>query len=136
MANGTIAFDTLQTSDAKKSGTTQSLDTSYLYNGSAKAWSQFTSETTTAKYDDFNIASYTDNGTGDTTLTFTSNMNNALYCHPGSSGGVSNGNGVLFSLDQSTARTSSLFRVITFANSSGSSQDTPRNEVAVFGDLA
>jgi len=110
--------------------------TTNLQQGLCKAWSQFTSETTTAKYDDFNIASYTDNATGDTTLTFTSNMNNALYCHPGSSGGVSNGNGVLYSLDQSTARTSSLFRVITFANSSGSSQDTPRNEIAVLGDLA
>ena len=102
----------------------------------AKAWSQFTTTTSTAKYDDFNISSYTDNATGDTTLTFTSSMSNALYCHPGSSGGVTSGNGVLYSLDQSTARTSSLFRVITFANSSGTSQDTPRNEVAVFGDLA
>ena len=32
MANGTIAFDTLQTSDAKRSGTTKSVDTSYVYN--------------------------------------------------------------------------------------------------------
>jgi len=102
----------------------------------AKAWSHFTTTTSTAKYDDFNISSYTDNATGDTTLAFTSSMSNALYCHPGSSGGVASGNGVLYSLDQSTARTSSLFRVITFANSSGTSQDTPRNEVAVFGDLA
>jgi hypothetical protein len=127
---GTIIADTLTHSTAG------SVTTDYVVNGSAKAWSQFTTTTSTASYDDFNISSYTDNATGDTTLTFTSNMNNALYCHPASSGGVSSGNGVLYSLDQSTARTSSLFRVITFANSSGTSQDTPRNEVAVFGDLA
>ncbi len=127
---GTLKADTLTHSTAG------SLATNYVVNGSAKAWSHFTTTTSTASYDDFNISSYTDNATGDTTLTFTSSMSNALYCHPGSSGGVSNGNGVLYSLDQSTARTSSLFRVVTFANSSGSSQDTPRNEVAVHGDLA
>ena len=33
MANGTIAFDTLQTSDSKGSSTEKSVDTSYIYNG-------------------------------------------------------------------------------------------------------
>ena len=33
MANGTIAFDTLTTSDSVKSNTEKSIDTSYLYNG-------------------------------------------------------------------------------------------------------
>ena len=38
ISHGTIAFDTLTTSDQVKSGTEKSIDTSYLFNGSAKAW--------------------------------------------------------------------------------------------------
>ena len=38
MANGTIAFDTLTTSDQAKSGTEKSVDTSYIFNGVAKVW--------------------------------------------------------------------------------------------------
>ena len=38
MANGTIAFDTLQTSDSVNTGTIKSIDTSYVFNGSSKSW--------------------------------------------------------------------------------------------------
>ena len=38
MANGTIAFDTLTTSDQINTGTEKSIDTSYLFNGVAKVW--------------------------------------------------------------------------------------------------
>ena len=37
MANGTIAFDTLQTS-GQITGTAKSVDTDYVVNGSAKSW--------------------------------------------------------------------------------------------------
>ena len=47
MANGTIAFDTLTTSDSVKSGTEKSIDTSYLLNGVAKAWYVFDGGRTT-----------------------------------------------------------------------------------------
>ena len=40
MANGTIAFDTLTTSDSVNTGTEKSIDTSYIFNGVAKAWCQ------------------------------------------------------------------------------------------------
>ena len=63
MAFGTLAFDTLQTSDSKKTGTNQTLDTSYLYNGSAKAWLAATDAA--VLHDSFNISSNTDEGTGD-----------------------------------------------------------------------
>ena len=36
MANGTIAFDTLTTSDQVNTGTEKSIDTSYIYNVVAK----------------------------------------------------------------------------------------------------
>ena len=36
MANGTIAFDTLTTSDQVNTGTEKSIDTSYIFNGVLK----------------------------------------------------------------------------------------------------
>ena len=69
---GTIAADTLTHSTAG------SLDTSYVVNGSAKAWSNYSGSGTTFR-DSFNCASATDNGTGDYTNSFTSNMNNDDY---------------------------------------------------------
>ena len=43
MANGTIAFDTLTTSDSVNTGTEKSIDTSYLLNGTCKMKCYFTS---------------------------------------------------------------------------------------------
>ena len=41
MANGTIAFDTLTTSDSVNTGTEKSIDTSYIFNGVVKVWYGF-----------------------------------------------------------------------------------------------
>ncbi len=76
MANGTIAFDTLSTS-GQISGTAKSLDTDYVVNGSAKAWVNHTDAA--AITDSLNIASGTDNATGNYDLTFTNPMENATY---------------------------------------------------------
>jgi len=54
--------------------------TTNLQQGLAKAWLNFTGVTTTASRDSFNISSLTDAGTGQTNpISFTSNMNNAIY---------------------------------------------------------
>ena len=75
MANGTIAFDTLQTSDSVNTGTSKTLDTSYLYNGSAKYWVRFQG-TGSGVRDSFNHTSITDHGTGSYSLVINNNMNN------------------------------------------------------------
>tara|TARA_R100001480_G_scaffold63448_5_gene75738 strand:+ start:325 stop:717 length:393 start_codon:yes stop_codon:yes gene_type:complete len=80
MANGTIAFDTLQTS-GQITGTAKSLDTDYVVNGACKAWSHFTGGFSIA--DSFNIASVTDNATGRPEFNFTNNMGNATYSAAG-----------------------------------------------------
>ena len=65
MANGTIAFDTLTTSDSVKSGTEKSIDTSFVFNGSAKAWLGAANHSSGAILGDtFNISSYEDTATG------------------------------------------------------------------------
>ena len=78
MANGTIAFDTLTTSDSVKSNTEKSIDTSYIFNGVLKAWSHITTHNTVA--DSLNVASVTDNGTGQSNDNFTNAFANTTYC--------------------------------------------------------
>ena len=78
MANGTIAFDTLTTSDTANTGTEKSIDTSYIFNGVAKAWNNVT-QGTSAIQDSFNISSISDDSTGTYTQNYTSNMSNDLF---------------------------------------------------------
>ena len=64
MANGTIAFDTLQTSgQIDLRGTGLSLDTDYLVHGSNKQWIAFNMDGTIG--DSFNTTSITDIDAGD-----------------------------------------------------------------------
>ena len=80
MANGTIAFDTLTTSDTVKSNTEKSIDTSYLLNGVAKVWVNFDGNDSGAPVrNSFNLSSTTDNDTGDYTMNFTNAMNDTDY---------------------------------------------------------
>ena len=52
---------------------------STVFNGTAKVWVNLDGTGTIAMRDSFNMASVTDNGTGDYTYTMTNSMNNANY---------------------------------------------------------
>ena len=78
MALGKIKADTLEHSTAG------SLDTQYVVNGSAKAWSNYSGSGTTFR-DSFNHSSATDIGTGQYTVTLTNNMSNTNYSYTSSS---------------------------------------------------
>ena len=56
-----------------------SVPTATVVNGSAKAWVNFNGTGTIAARDSFNVASLTDNGTGDYTVTYSNNMANNTY---------------------------------------------------------
>ena len=77
MAFGTLAFDTLQTSDSKNTGTNKTLDTSFVYNGSAKHWMSATQPGSVG--DSFNLSSTTDAGSGLHTVVLTNNMASAAH---------------------------------------------------------
>ena len=81
MANGTIAFDTLTTSDSKNTGTEKSIDTSYIFNSIPKMWVHAHQH---EAQDSFNIASSTDVGTGDFTFTATNLLVDRNACAFGS----------------------------------------------------
>ena len=83
VAHGTIAFDTLTTSDQVNTGTEKSLDTSYLLNGSLKSWLNMNGQSTIAINDSFNMASITDNGTGSYGATVSNAMSNTYYVAAG-----------------------------------------------------
>ena len=127
MANGTIAFDTLTTSDQVNTGTEKSIDTSYLFNGVAKVWQQAQGDSTIT--DSFNVSSMTDNATGQFITVFTNSMSNAFYS--GLSTGMSGDH--LISAVGNTATGQCRF---DHYNQSNGSIDTGLHCVAIFGDLA
>ena len=83
MTNGTIAFDTLTTSDSKNTGTEKSIDTSYIYNGISKSWLNYAQNGDTVN-DSFNISSVSDESTSEFKPVMTNVMANINYSVHGS----------------------------------------------------
>ena len=133
MANGTIAFDTLQTS-GQITGTAKSLDTDYVVNGSAKAWINFNGSGTIATRDSLNVTSITDDGTGSYTITINNDMANANYCTTSGVGRAGLAS-CTFINDGSWAATAGSGAVIC-ANSSNAAFDPPAVLASFLGDLA
>ena len=70
-------MSTLEVSNLNDGTTT--VATTYITNGSVKAWVNFNQQGTYATRDSFNVASLTDNATGDATMNFSSSMGNNGY---------------------------------------------------------
>jgi hypothetical protein len=70
--------------DQIEHSTAGSLDTSYVVNGSAKAWVNFNGTSTIVVRDALNVSGLVDNTTGDYTVNFTSSMSNNDYSVSGS----------------------------------------------------
>jgi hypothetical protein len=95
-----------------------------------RAWVNFNGTGTVAIRASFNVTSITDNNTGDYTVNFTTAMPDANYAVAWSFGGTG---GLLTgrTLDDTTARTTLLVRVVT-ANLSGTSTDGAQVNITVF----
>jgi len=125
--------------DQIEHSTAGSVSTQYVIEGSAKAWINFQGDSTasdTADYtrDSLNLSVTLDNGTGNYTLGFTSNMGNANYCAV-SSGHSTN---IVERNSQHThvvAFTTSNF-IILCNNSSSLARDWALSTATVHGDLA
>ena len=137
MANGTIAFDTLTTSDSANTGTEKSIDTSYIYNGVAKAWIDISGDLASIP-DSFNISSLDDDGTGDGGINLTSSMGSANYTITA----ASEDNGASASvtghdLTQGTKTASGYDFEVTFVNAGANRTNTDCETMsAIHGDLA
>ena len=112
--------------------------TQSLQQGLAKAWASIDQDSTGHPvYDSFNVTSTADNSTGETTVTYTNNMNNDNYSLSGV-GQSENENGAYFAIigkDSSFPNTTSTFRS-DIRSSAGSSQDTKYFSFSLHGDLA
>ena len=90
----------------------------------------------------FNNASLTDNGTGDTTLSLTNNMDSVNYstlCQSGDAATSDGSHVIITVVDATTTRTSGLFRAhCTLVNSASNrtSIDRDINDASTLGDLA
>ena len=139
MTNGTIAFDTLTTSDTVNTGTEKSIDTSYIYNGISKSWLNYAQNGDTIN-DSFNISSVSDNSTSEFKPVMTNVMANINYSVHGSFGpnyGTAASLGYNMHQDGTAERvptTSDYFvRTVGF---NGSGFDSKYNMLSLDGDVA
>jgi hypothetical protein len=133
MANGTIAFDTLQTS-GQITGTAKSVDTDYVVNGSAKAWGHLNMSTGSFA-DSFNNSSATDYQTGSFHHNFTNAFANSSYSISGSHNSASsNTASVVVGLDDSARMTTTSVNVAAF-NATGR-VDATKVLTKVMGEIA
>lgn len=103
----------------------------------AKAWVSFTSVTTTAIHDSFNVTSLTDNGTGNTTINFTNAMANANYVIAGTAqrNGTDNSDAnVAIIGNQATDITTTEVIVGSPVSSTSTLEDMKHVSVVIFGD--
>ena len=117
----TAKFDTLSTLDG-----TKSITTDRVTQGTAAAWVNFNGTGTVAIRASYNVASITDNGTGDYTVNFTTAMPDANYAVS-----ASNDGGFSQPFESATARTASLVRLRN-ANSANAAADATVVNVAIF----
>jgi hypothetical protein len=127
MANGTIAFDTLTTSDSAKSNTEKSINTSYIFNGVSKSWVGILNKSAVSNGDSLNVSSLTDPGTGRIQITYSNNMNNATYSVTLGEGGNYAYQGKVTSTSQAEHGS---------VNNSGSYTDSTNGSLTIHGDLA
>ena len=143
MANGTIAFDTLTTSDQIRSGTEKSIDTDYLLNGCSKMWINLDSDAgTPAALDSLNVGSVTDGGTGIYTYNFTNSMGNINYCFQGTAAQIpsSTSSGLHHEpQDNNASYATSSVKCETYyvdGSTNRTNADLSNSNGTVFGDLA
>jgi len=105
---------------------TESVDTTYVINGSAKEWCNFQGTTSTIR-DSLNVASLTDNGAGDFSVNYTNSMSNSDY---------SSTTSVEYNSFDGIRSTATTFRRYAIMNSGDSYEDRNTFCTQTCGDLA
>ena len=138
MAHGTIAFDTLTTSDQVNTGTEKSVDTSYIFNGVAKVWAKLDGTQAAASMiqDSFNVGSMTDSGTGKHIINYTNNMSTVHYSYTAMARQDGSDDRAIIVSQEEDDGTDTSNLPITTQNDGGSYVDTAGIGVTLHGDLA
>ena len=110
--------------------------------GLAKCWSNFKGDGTSAINDSFNMASLTDNGTGDYTISFTNDFSNVNYSfagismYVGSRVGLFGSEGALTNDGFATGTFRTKTNYVGGTNGEGTAYDARHNGINFHGDLA
>ena len=138
MANGTIAFDTLTTSDQVNTNSEKSIDTSYIFNGVAKVWAKLDGTQAAASMiqDSFNVGSMTDSGTGKHIINYTNNMSTVHYSYTAMARQDGSDDRAIIVSQEEVDGTDTSNLPITTQNDGGSYVDTAGIGVTLHGDLA
>jgi len=119
----------LRVNTLKDAAGNNSIATSFVAGGSAKAWA-FTNNTGTTINDSFNISSLGDTDTGKQLLSFTSAMGNANYMSQATANSSQNDWGHAGSITKSTSQCD------TTAYDAGGSYADNKMDSCILGDLA
>ena len=121
---------------------TTTVATTYITNGSSKAWGSIDQDSTDhPTYDSFNVSSTVDNAAGKTTISFTTSMGNADYAIAGV-GQADGESGGYFAVTgksgagSDTKMTASAFKTDNRIGTDGSNQDLSYMAFTIDGDLA
>lgn len=120
----------LRVNTLKDAAGNNSIATSFVAGGSAKAWVNFNGTGTIAARDSLNLSSLTDNATSDYTINPANALANANYC------GIGNGweSGGYTSTTTYTPTTSSLR--VKYSSPVAANADSSYVNTAIHGDLA
>jgi len=123
---GTIAADTLTHSSAG------SIATNFVVEGSAKVWERHNASHVLNS--SFNVSSITDNGTGDTTVTYSNALSAATQIIGGSAGNDDSNECIIVSNSRAASTTTTHRYVV--GDTGGTYRDRAVNATLVHGDLA
>jgi len=113
---------------------TDTVGTSYVVNGSAKAWVYFKGDGTAAIQDSLNTSSLTDVSTGTYSLSWSSSFSNALYTQVGGKHAMSTLTGLGFNFHSTGATSSNSGQFNTVENNTQT--DSDKVTTSYHGDLA
>ena len=120
----------LRVNTLKDASGNNSIATSFVANGSCKCWADSNAGATADA--SLNLASTTDNGTGDYTFALSSSISSANYSHPIVPADADGGGGLDISV---TSKAAGSIRVGTIRDDS-TKTDNANISVSIFGDLA
>lgn len=122
-------------SNSSTQGATQQSIKAYVdveAGGVAKAWINYNTVTTTSITSSYNITSVTDNGTGDTTITFDTDFSSSDYCFSASGSANENSANKFTDFIKSVSRATGTHRLIQHNGSTN--QDWTQVNIIWWGD--
>ena len=127
----------LRVNTLKDAAGNNSIATSFVANGSAKAWATHTQSGSYTLHDSLNVSSLTDDGSGKTIYNWASSLGNAFYSATAGMGefAVAFRNTPALGITSNSSKTTALIKWESQSTGNGG-VDSADNNLTVHGDLA